>query len=110
MALETLERMKKRIAQSDGIAGDDKAALADLLAELEAEIEHLPEDHHDHMKTVAGFAELSALEASKTDTDEDLLHHALDGMRKAAERFGENHPKVVRVVSDVAKTVGRMGF
>lgn len=110
MALDTLDRIRLRLDHAPSISEDDKRELSTLIEELRAEIEDLPECHHEDARSLVGFAELSAFEVTRVTTSPDLLEAGLAGVRSVIEKVQERHPRLAEVANNLAMAIGRMGF
>jgi len=108
MPMTTLERIEARIAAADALPQDDREGLLLLLKELREEVQGLSDT--DAARRVASYTELSVDEATRAETDEGLLEHALQGLRQSTERFRANHPRVASLADDIAGTLSRMGL
>ena len=109
MPTDTLDRIRKRLAEASTIEPDDRAALDSLLEELAGELRTLPSDHHDQAKTLASFTEVSVVEATHGTSDAGLLSHAIEGMNRAAQGFRTRFPRIGSLVADAAEILARMG-
>jgi hypothetical protein len=110
MALETLDRIQQRINSAPAITDEDRQELSALVQKLRGEIERLPESQREDARSLAGFVELSAFEATREETSTDLLEAGLKGVESVIERFQEQHPRLAKAASDFAQVVGRLGF
>jgi hypothetical protein len=105
----TLARLEAEIQQA-GISPEKKAELAQLIAELRAELNRLPETHADQAKSIAGFAQVSAHEATRPAKRHDLLELSLEGLEKSVEDFEATHPRVVQIVGALSNALSNIGL
>jgi hypothetical protein len=87
-----------------------KAELQKHLSALQAELGELARTDADRAKTVAGFAELSAHEASRQKPNRELLGLSLSGLRKSVQEFEESHPRLVEIVGSVSAILSSVGL
>lgn len=110
MALETLDRIQARLESAPSITEEDRREISSLIEQLREEVECLPDCHHEDARSLVGFAELSAFEATRETTSPDLLETGLRGVRSVIEQLQERHPRLAEVANNLAMTIGRMGF
>jgi len=110
MALETLDRIQARVDAAPAISDEAREELTALVQQLRGEIECLPDAQSEDARSLAGFAELSAFEATRVSTSPDLLETGLDGVRHVVETLQERHPRLAEVANNFAMAIGRMGF
>jgi hypothetical protein len=85
-----------------------KAEVQKHLSALQAELGQLADA--DRAKTVAGFAELSAHEATRPKPNRELLGLSLSGLRKSVEEFEATHPRLVEIVGSLSATLSSVGL
>jgi hypothetical protein len=105
----TLARLEAEIQQA-GISPEKKAELAQLIAALRAELNQLPEAHEDQAKSIAGFAQVSAHEATRPKRRRELLEVSLAGLEKSVEEFEATHPRLVQVVGALSAALSNVGL
>lgn len=87
-----------------------KAELQKHLSALHAELGDLARTDADGAKTVAGFAELSAHEATRPKPNHELLELSLSGLRKSVQQFEQTHPRLVEAVGSLAAILSNVGL
>jgi hypothetical protein len=87
-----------------------KAKLMQHLSTLRTELDALSRTHPDRAKTIAGFAELSAHEATQADTRPELLELAVRGLRKSVQELETTHPRLVEVVGSLSAALSGVGL
>jgi hypothetical protein len=87
-----------------------KVELQKHLSTLRAELDHLARTDADGAKTVAGFAELSAHEATRARTNPELLRLSVAGLRKSVEAFEQSHPRLVEIVGSLSAMLSNVGI
>jgi hypothetical protein len=87
-----------------------KAEVQQHLSTLRAELDKLAPTDADRAKTIAGFAELSAHEATLPRPRRELLALSVAGLRKSVEEFEETHPRLVEVAGSLSAILSNIGF
>src|SRR5262249_45777804 len=87
-----------------------KAELEQQLSTLRAELDELARTDADGAKTVAGFAELSAHEATRARPNPELLGLSLAGLRRSAKEFEQTHPRLVEIVGSLSAILSNVGL
>ena len=67
MIQDHLEKIEERLKQTKTDKESDKTALLTLLTTMRTEIAGLSQTHHEQAESIAGFAELSAYEATRSE-------------------------------------------
>jgi hypothetical protein len=86
-----------------------KAELLRQLSTLQAELDELARTDKDQAKTIAGFAELSAHEATRPEPRPELLTLSVTGLRKSVQEFEETHPRLVEIVGSLSALLSNIG-
>ena len=107
---KTLETIEDRIQSSDSINDARRRELLELLGKLKAEVASLSQTNEEHARSIAGFAELSAHEATRTEKDPELLKHATGGLTESVKGFEESHPNLVQIVNAVSTYLSNLGI
>jgi hypothetical protein len=84
--------------------------LQKQLSALQAELGELARTDADGAKTVAGFAELSAHEATRPKPNRELLGLSLSGLQKSVQKFEATHPRLVEVVGSLSAMLSNVGL
>ena len=87
-----------------------KAELERQLSTLQAELDELALTDADRAKTIAGFAELSAHEATRPSPHPELLELSVAGLRKSVQEFEETHPRLVDIVGALVSMLSNVGL
>ena len=107
---ETIEKIQQRLDQSKNLSPEKRAELTDLITQLKTEIADLSESDPDHARSIAGFTEISAHEATRETQQQETMESALDGLESSVAGFEANHPKLVAVVNRIAATLSNIGI
>jgi hypothetical protein len=86
-----------------------KAEVLRQLSTLQAELDELSRTDRDQAKTIAGFAELSAHEATRSHTRPELLTLSVTGLRKSVQDFEATHPRLVEIVGSLSALLSSIG-
>jgi hypothetical protein len=106
---ETLARLEAEIEQA-GTSPEKKAELLRLIAMLRAEIGVVARTHADQAKSIAGFAQVSAHEATRPKRRPELLNLSLAGLEKSVDEFRATHPRLVEIVGSLSAALSNMGL
>jgi hypothetical protein len=87
-----------------------KAELLRQFSTLRAEIDELARTDADRAKTVAGFAELSAHEATRAKPHPELLKLSVTGLQKSVQEFEQTHPRLVEIVGSLSAILSNIGL
>lgn len=110
MIEETIGRIRARLGAVESLSDERRRELQQLLATLESEVGALSRTHSEHAESIAGFAQVSAHEATRGTPDPRLLNLSLQGLASSVEGFKSTHPKLVRVVDSVCQTLANLGI
>jgi hypothetical protein len=110
MIRETISEIESRLQNSASLNEETKQELRDLLSKLKAEITELARTDADQARSIAGFADSSAHEATRTDKKPELLQHSLDGLSASVQGFEESHPQLVQLVNRICTTLSNLGI
>lgn len=110
MIEDTLKRIESRIQGADNLPPNRREELASLLDTLKAEIAELSATDADQARTIAGYAEVSTHEATRSQRDPDLLAHSVDGLARSVEGFEASHPRLVQTVNTISHTLSNLGI
>jgi hypothetical protein len=106
----SLNEIEAKIRSAASISEERKRELLQLLATLKSEVGKLSKTHDEQAQSIAGFAELSAHEATRAQQNPRLLHHSLEGLRSSVEGFEKSHPKLVQIVNNISNTLANLGI
>jgi|ERR1041385_208272 hypothetical protein len=110
MIEKTLGAIEARIENADSIQEDRRSELLDLLGKLKAEVASLSQTDEEQARSIAGFAELSAHEATRAEKNPQLLEHAVEGLSSSVKGFEESHPRLVQIVNAVSTYLSNLGI
>ena len=87
-----------------------KAEILEQLAALHAELDELARTDADRAKTIAGFAELSAHEATRPKPQPELLELSVTGLQRSVREFEATHPRLVEIAGSLSAILSNIGF
>ncbi|HTQ52199.1 MAG TPA: DUF4404 family protein [Candidatus Acidoferrales bacterium] len=105
-----LNEIEAKIRAADNISDDRKRELLQSLSTLKAEVGKLSKTHDEEARSIAGFAQLSAHEATRQQKNPQLLQHSLEGLRSSVEGFEKSHPQLVRIVNNISNMLSNLGI
>ena len=110
MLQDTLSKLESRLKNSGALQGDQRGELLDLIQKLKAEISELSKTHGEQARSITGFTEMSAHEATRTEKNPELLDHSLKGLSASVAEFEKSHPKLGEVVNRLSTPLSNMGI
>jgi hypothetical protein len=110
MSKSLIERIENRLKDSDGMDAGDKRELLDLLEKLRSEVADLEGTHADHAESIASFAGAATHEATRTDTNQQRLQLAMDGLSSAVADVEAEHPRLVEVTNSICTMLSNLGI
>ena len=110
MIEDTIGKIEARIQSSDAIKDERRHELLQLLTTLKSEIGELSKTHGEQAESIAGFTEISAHEATRSEQDPELLKLSLRGLSSSVAGFEESHPHLVRIVNAISNTLANLGI
>ena len=110
MIEKTIGEIEAKIRDTDAVNEERKRELLQLLGTLKSEVGALSKTHEEQARSIAGFAQLSAHEATRTKQNPQSLHHSLEGLRSSVEGFEKSHPQLVRIVNNISNTLSNLGI
>jgi hypothetical protein len=110
MIEETIGKIEARIQSADAIKADRRQELLQLLSTLKSEVADLSKTDIEHAQSIAGFAVVSAHEATRTAQNPTLLHLSLQGLKSSVQELEESHPRLVQIVNTISNTLSNLGI
>src|ERR1700704_589432 len=99
MIEDTIGKIESRIEGADAIKEERRQELLQLLGTLKAEVAALSTTHGEEAQSIAGFTQVSAHEATRTEQNPELLKLSLSGLGSSVEGFEQSHPRLVQIVN-----------
>jgi hypothetical protein len=110
MIEKTIGEIEAKIRSTDAVNEDRKRELLQLLGTLKSEVGALSKTHDEQAESIAGFAQVSAHEATRTRQNPESLQHSLLGLRSSVDGFEKSHPKLVQIVNAISNTLSNLGI
>lgn len=110
MIEDTIGKIEARIQGADAIKDDKRRELLQLLGTLKSEVAELSKTHGEQAQSIAGFAELSAHEATRTDQNPQLRELSLQGLSSSVTELENSHPRLVQIVNAISHTLSNLGI
>jgi prefoldin subunit 5 len=110
MIQNTLNEIEAKIRNAPSMNEERKHELLQLLSTLKSEVGKLSKTHDEQAQSIAGFAQISAYEATRTKQNPQSLHHSLEGLRSSVEGFEKSHPRLVQIVNNISNTLANLGI
>ena len=110
MIEDTIGKIESKIQAADAIKDERRKELLQLLGTLKSEVAELSKTHTEQAESIAGFTEVSAHEATRTEQNPQLLDLSLRGMRSSVQELEESHPRLVQIVNAISHTLSNLGI
>jgi Mg2+ and Co2+ transporter CorA len=110
MIKKTIGEIETKIRSTDAVNEERKRELLQLLGTLKTEVGALSKTHSEQAQSIAGFAKLSAHEATREKQNPQLRELSLRGLQSSVEGFEKSHPKLVQIVNSISNTLSNLGI
>ena len=110
MIEDTIGKIEAKIQSSEAIKEERRRELLSLLGTLKAEVAKLSKTHQEQAESIAGFAEVSTHEATRTQQDQKLLKLSLEALDSSVGGFERSHPRLVQIVNSISNTLSNLGI
>jgi Mg2+ and Co2+ transporter CorA len=110
MIEKTISEIEAKISGADSVSTERKQELLKLLGTLKTEIAKLSKTHGEQADSIAGFAQLSTHEATRTEPNPQLRELSLQGLRSSVEDIEQSHPRLAQIVNSISKTLSDLGI
>jgi len=107
---DTLSNIETKIQAADSIKDDRKRELLQLLGTLKSEISTLSKTNSESAQSIAGFTEMSAHEATRSQQNPELLELSLKGLSSSVGGFEKSHPQLVQLVNSISNMLSNLGI
>jgi queuine/archaeosine tRNA-ribosyltransferase len=107
---DTVSKIEAKIQSAESISDDKKRELLQLLDTLKSEMEKLSATNQEQAQSIAGFTEISAHEATRSQQNPELLELSLKGLSSSVGGFEKSHPQLVQIVNAISKTLSDLGI
>ena len=110
MIKETISEIEAKISGAEAVSPERKEELLNLLATLKTEVADLSKTRGEQADSIAGFAQLSAHEALRTQPNPQLRELSLQGLRSSVEDLEQSHPHLTQIVNRISKMLSDWGI
>ncbi len=110
MIEKTISEIEAKISGAESVGPARKQELLKLLATLKAEVAELSKTNGEQADSIAGFAQLSAHEATRAEQNPLLRELSLQGLRSSVEDLEQSHPQLTQIVNRISKTLSDLGI
>jgi hypothetical protein len=110
MIQSRLDKIEEKLKQSSTIKENDKVELLNLLKTLRTEIADLSRTHREQAESVAGFAELSAHEATRSEKSSELFNLSIEGLTSSVQGFEVSNPRLVEIINTFCTMLAKLGI
>ncbi len=110
MIEKTISEIEAKIGGAESVSAARKAELLKLLGTLKTEVAELSKTHGEQADSIAGFAKLSAHEATRVDQNPQLREISIQGLRSSVEDIELSHPRLAQIVNSISKTLSDLGI
>ena len=110
MIEDRIQKIEARLQESAHIPEPARAELLKLLTALREEVGALAQSHEEDARSIAGFVDASAHEATRAEKKPKQVEASLNGLKASVENFEASHPKLAEVVNQIAVVLSNMGI
>jgi hypothetical protein len=110
MIEKTIGDIEAKIRDAEAVSDERKQELLQLLATLKTEVGALEKTHGEQAQSIAGFAQMSAHEATRGEQNPELRELSVRGLQSSVEDFKQSHPKLVEIVNRISNTLSNLGI
>ena len=110
MIKKTIGEIEEKIRGANAVSEERKHELLQLLGTLKTEVGALSKTHSEQAQSIAGFAKLSAHEATREKQNPQLRELSLRGLQSSVEGFEKSHPRLVQIVNSISNTLSNLGI
>src|SRR5579864_1592267 len=110
MIEKTISEIEAQIGGTNAVSAERKQELLNLLATLKTEVAALSKTHGEKASSIAGFAKVSAHEATRVDQNPQLRELSNQDLVSSVSGFEQTHPKLVQIVNRISQTLSDLGI
>ena len=110
MIEKTISEIEGKISGAESVSPERRRELLQLLATLKTEVAALSKTNAEQADSIAGFAQLSAHEAMRTEQNPELRAISLQGLRSSVEDLEQSHPRLTQIVNRISKMLSDWGI
>ena len=110
MIEKTISEIEAKISGAESVSPERRRELLQMLATLKAEVAALSKTNEEQADSIAGFAQLSAHEAMRTEQNPQLREISLQGLRSSVDNLEQSHPRLTQIVNRFSKMLSDWGI
>ena len=110
MIEDTIGKIEARIQGTETLKEERRRELLQLLGTLKSEVAELSKTHEEQAQSIAGFTEVSAHEATRTEQNPQLRELSNQGLLSSVDGIVKSHPRLVQIVNAISKTLSDLGI
>ena len=110
MIERTISEIEAKIGGAESVSPERRRELIQLLATLKTEVASLSKTNEEQADSIAGFTQLSAHEALRTEQNAQLREISLQGLRSSVEDLEQSHPRLTQIVNRISKMLSDWGI
>ena len=110
MIEKTISEIEARISSAETVSPEHRRELLQLLDTLKTEVAKLSKTDQEKADSIAGFAQVSAHEATRAEQNPQLRELSLQGLRSSVEDLEQSHPRLTQIVNRISKTLSDLGI
>jgi len=110
MIEKTISEIEAQIGGAEAVSAERKQELLKLLGTLKTEVAELSKTHSEQADSIAGFAKVSAHEATRANQNPQLRELSNQGLVSSVAGFEQSHPKLVQIVNRISQTLSDLGI
>jgi predicted AlkP superfamily phosphohydrolase/phosphomutase len=110
MVKETLKRIETNLAENATLPEEQRTELISLVDKLKIEIQQLETTNSEDAGSIVSYTESTLREATRTEPDDVLLQHTLDGLSLSVRRFEVSHPTLMGIINTISQVLSGSGI
>lgn len=110
MIEDTIAKIEARIHAADSISPERRKELLELLGRLKSEMVELAKTDSASAQSIAGFADVSTHEATRSPQNPELLQLSLNGLSSSVGELEKSHNKLTQVVNAISTALSNLGI
>lgn len=107
---DMIAKIQQRLEQTAHLPDEKRRELLGLIAQLKTEITGMAKVDPDQARSITGFTELSAHEATRSQPSQVTKKNAIAGLESTVKGFEAAHPKLTAVVNRIADALSNLGI
>ena len=105
-----ISEIEAKVRRTESVESAKKQELLDLLDKLKAEDSTLSQTDNERASSIAGFAQVSTHEATRSQPNSELMEISIKGLRSSVDGFELSHPRLAQIVNSISNTLSNLGI